>query len=84
MLCWTLGAIHGRWADVGCHPPTRVGQLECLSEKHKGLMRVPYGEEMMIAFTPGDGSLDQAKRLMGILYDLGLLSFLCGASPVRL
>lgn len=61
-----------------------AGQLKCLSEKYQGLIEGPYGEGMMIAFTPGDGSLDQAKLLMGILYDLGLLGFLCGASPVRL
>ncbi|MCM2371361.1 class-III pyridoxal-phosphate-dependent aminotransferase [Aporhodopirellula aestuarii] len=60
-----------------------AGQLEKLAAKHAGLIRGPWGEGMMIGFTPGDGSLDQAKMLMGILYDLGLLGFLCGASPVR-
>ncbi|EMI41494.1 aminotransferase class III-fold pyridoxal phosphate-dependent enzyme [Rhodopirellula sp. SWK7] len=59
-------------------------QLEQLAAKHDGLIRGPYGEGMMIGFTPGDGSLDQAKLLMGILYDLGLLGFLCGAAPVRM
>ncbi|SMP53566.1 acetylornithine aminotransferase [Neorhodopirellula lusitana] len=59
-------------------------QLERLGKKHPGLIAGPYGEGMMIGFTPGDGSLDQAKLLMNILYDLGLLGFLCGAAPVRL
>jgi acetylornithine aminotransferase len=61
-----------------------AGELERLSAKHNGLIRGPYGEGMMIGFTPGDGSMDQAKMLMNLLYDLGLLGFLCGASPVRM
>jgi len=61
-----------------------VEQLERLGAKHDGLIRGPYGEGMMIGFTPGDGSLDQIKLLMSILYDLGLLGFLCGATPVRM
>ncbi|MFG0255286.1 MAG: aminotransferase class III-fold pyridoxal phosphate-dependent enzyme [Rhodopirellula sp. JB053] len=61
-----------------------AAQLAKLADKHEGLVHGPFGEGMMIGFTPGDGSLDQAKLLMGILYDLGLLGFLCGASPVRM
>ncbi len=58
--------------------------LEKLARKHDGLIRGPYGEGMMMVFTPGDGSLEQAKLLMGLLFDAGLLGFLCGASPVRM
>lgn len=59
-------------------------QLSRLAEKYPGLVRGPYGEGMMIGFTPGDGSLGQAKQMMNILYHNGLLGFLCGAAPVRL
>lgn len=59
-------------------------QLGRLATKYPNLIRGPYGEGMMIGFTPGDGSLDQAKQLMSILYNVGLLGFLCGAAPVRL
>ena len=38
----------------------------------------------MIAFTPGDGSFDQAKALMDIMFQEGLLGFLCGSNPTRL
>lgn len=58
--------------------------LERLAKKHDGLIQGPYGEGMMIAFTPGDGSLEQAKLLMGLLFDVGLLGFLCGAAPARI
>ena len=61
-----------------------AGQLACLGEKYPGLVHGPFGEGMMIGFTPGDGSPGQAKLLMSLLYDLGLLGFLCGASPARL
>lgn len=37
----------------------------------------------MIGFTPGDGSFDQAKRLMTIMYEKGLLGFVCGSTPTR-
>ncbi|TWU01934.1 aminotransferase class III-fold pyridoxal phosphate-dependent enzyme [Neorhodopirellula pilleata] len=59
-------------------------QLETLTQKYPGLISGPFGEGMMIGFTPGNGSLDQAKLLMHILYEIGLLGFLCGASPVRM
>jgi acetylornithine aminotransferase len=58
--------------------------LARLAEKHPGLVRGPFGEGMMIAFTPGDGSADHAKTLMTIMYDTGLLGFVCGADPTRL
>jgi 4-aminobutyrate aminotransferase-like enzyme len=58
--------------------------LERLREKHPGLVEGPYGEGMMICFTPGDGSIEQAKQLMMIMYDTGLLGFVCGSKPTRL
>ena len=61
-----------------------VSRLETLHEKYPNLIRGPYGEGMMIAFTPGDGSFDQAKKLMETMYDIGILGFVCGADPVRI
>lgn len=58
--------------------------LDGLAKKHDGWVRGPYGEGMMIVFTAGDGSLDQAKMLMGLLFDAGLLGFLCGGDPTRI
>ncbi len=58
--------------------------LERLSEKYPKLIRGPYGEGMMIAFTPGDGSFDQAKTLMTTMYEVGLLGFVCGSDPTRI
>ncbi|MCC9643951.1 aminotransferase class III-fold pyridoxal phosphate-dependent enzyme [Rhodopirellula sp. JC740] len=59
-------------------------QLQQLADKHSGLISGPYGEGMMIVFTPGDGTLDHAKLLMSLMFEEGLLGFLCGAEPARL
>jgi acetylornithine aminotransferase len=61
-----------------------AAQLQQLSNKYPQLIRGPYGEGMMIAFTPGDGSFDQAKSLMTMMYDAGLLGFVCGSDPTRI
>ncbi len=58
--------------------------LEGLSKKYPDLIRGPYGEGMMIGFTPCDGSFDQAKALMMTMFDVGILGFVCGASPTRI
>jgi len=58
--------------------------LQRLVDQHPGKIRGPFGEAMMIAFTPGDGSYDHAKKLMDIMFDEGLLGFVCGQSPTRL
>ena len=58
--------------------------LEKLSAKHPKLIRGPYGEGMMIGFTPGDGSFDQAKQLMTTMFETGVLGFVCGSNPTRI
>ena len=58
--------------------------LKKLGEKYPTLVHGPYGEGMMVAFTPGDGSFDQAKTLMTTMYEMGLLGFVCGADPTRI
>lgn len=61
-----------------------ASQLNSLAEKYPALIRGPFGEGMMIAFTPGDGSADQAKQLMTTMYEVGLLGFVCGSDPTRI
>jgi len=61
-----------------------VKGLMQLSEKYPKHLRGPFGEGMMIAFTPGDGCYDQAKGLMDLMFDEGLLGFVCGSNPTRL
>lgn len=58
--------------------------LEGLCKKHPGLISGPFGEGMMIGFTPADGSFDAAKELMTTMYETGLLGFVCGADPTRI
>jgi 4-aminobutyrate aminotransferase-like enzyme len=61
-----------------------VAGLERLHEKYPTLIRGPYGEGMMVSFTPSDGSFEHAKSLMTTMYDVGLLGFVCGSDPTRL
>lgn len=58
--------------------------LQSLSEKYPDLVRGPFGEGLMVAFTPGDGSFEFANKLMMNLFDLGLLGFICGGDPSRI
>ncbi len=58
--------------------------LEKLASKYPGKISGPYGEGMMIAFTPGDGSFETAKEMMTTMFDVGVLGFVCGAEPTRL
>ncbi len=61
-----------------------VGGLAALHEKYPQQIKGPFGEGLMIAFTPGDGSYEHAKLLMDIMFDEGLLGFVCGSNPTRL
>ena len=58
--------------------------LEQLSSKYPKKIQGPFGCGMMVAFTPGDGSFEQAKALMTIMYEDGILGFVCGANPTRI
>ena len=59
-------------------------KLEQLAKKYPGKLSGPYGEGMMIAFTPGDGEADVAKDMLMRLYNLGLMGFLAGSNPNRI
>lgn len=57
--------------------------LAKLNREFPGMVSGPYGEGMMIAFTPADGSADIAKQFVDTMYDEGLIGFLCGGNPSR-
>jgi acetylornithine aminotransferase len=59
-------------------------KLEGLATKYPDKLSGPYGEGMMIAFTPGDGSSATATAMLGKLYELGLMGFVAGSNPTRL
>ena len=60
-----------------------VGGLKKLADKYPGKIRGPFGIGTMIGFTPLAGKAEDAKNIVGKLYDLGLMSFMAGASPAR-
>jgi acetylornithine aminotransferase len=55
-----------------------------LAKKYPGKISGPFGEGMMMAFQPGDGSDDYAKKVVFDLYEAGLMGFLAGHDPARL
>ncbi len=59
-------------------------KLEHLAKQYPGKICGPYGEGMMIAFTPGAGSAEEAKDMLMSLYHLGLMGFLAGNNPNRI
>lgn len=61
-----------------------VQRLAELAERYPRRLQGPFGAGMMIAFTPGDGSLETARRVVQELYDEGLISFFCGGNPYRI
>lgn len=60
-----------------------AGHLKRLAEKYPDKLAGPHGCGMMVALTPGDGSAEDAKRLVHSLYEAGLMSFVAGGNPSR-
>ncbi len=60
-----------------------VAGLERVAKKYPGSINGPFGIGSMIGFTPMQGKAEQAKTLVGKLYELGLMSFMAGSSPAR-
>ena len=60
-----------------------AGHLQRLADKHGNKIAGPHGCGMMVALTPGDGSAEDAKRLVHNLYEAGLMSFVAGGNPSR-
>jgi acetylornithine aminotransferase len=61
-----------------------IERMKELAKKYPSKISGPYGEGMMMAFQPGDGSEDEAKRALFALYDAGLMGFMAGHDPARL
>lgn len=59
-------------------------RMSVLTERYAGKAGGPFGCGMMFAFTPSDGSEQNASRMVGMLYEAGLMSFLAGHDPARI
>lgn len=68
-----IAQVHDRFAS----------RLEAIGARQNGQVRGPYGLGGMIAMTVGDGSIDQAKQFLRLLYDAGVIAFLAGSAPAR-
>ncbi|MGN6546033.1 MAG: aminotransferase class III-fold pyridoxal phosphate-dependent enzyme [Aureliella sp.] len=59
-------------------------RMQELAKRYPGQVSGPYGCGMMFAFTPADGSEQLATRMVNMLYEAGLMSFLAGHDPARI
>jgi acetylornithine aminotransferase len=78
---------HHCWGDNGWNMSRHKyfrERLESLAHRYPGRLSGPYGEGMMIAFTPGSGTEEEAKTMLTRLYETGLMGFLAGSHPTRL
>ena len=57
--------------------------LDALAKKFPGELTGPWGLGGMIATTPMQGTPAQAKRLVEICYEEGLICFVAGSDPAR-
>lgn len=73
-------------------PNGRVRQLEKIAESEfERIKKGPAGKHLvdytnfggMVAFTLFDGTLDQAKKYLFKLWDVGAIAFYCGHGPYR-
>ena len=65
--------IHRRFADG----------FDAIAKRHPDTLTGPYGLGGMIAFTPMDGSVENAKAVVHALFDRGVIAFIAGHDPMR-
>jgi acetylornithine aminotransferase len=61
-----------------------TSRMQQLAERYPSQLSGPFGSGMMFAFTPADGSEQLATRMVNLLYEAGLMSFLAGHDPARI
>jgi acetylornithine aminotransferase len=60
-----------------------VRGLERLAERYPSWISGPFCAGMMLAFTPGNGTAELARKLTLRLFENGLMSFVAGSNPTR-
>jgi len=85
---WVLKTLKEKY--IG--PNGRIAALEKLTiSEFEALKKSNVGKHLkdytvyggMVAFTPFRGTLDDVKKLLFNLYDLGIVAFYCGHGPYR-
>lgn len=57
--------------------------LEQLASRYPGKISGPYGRGMMVAFTPGRGTIEEATKWVRTLFAKGVVAFISGHGPIR-
>lgn len=58
--------------------------FERLAKKHPNLFEGPYGEGLMLAFTPFKGERDKVIAFLHVLFKAGIIVFITGDLPTRI
>ena len=61
-----------------------AARMQQMAQRYPGKVNGPFGCGMMFAMTPADGSEQLATRMVNMLYEAGLMSFLAGHDPARI
>lgn len=61
-----------------------TARIEELVQRYPGKISGPLGCGMMFAFTPANGSEALTSRMVNMLYEAGLMSFMAGHDPARI
>lgn len=81
------GSAAGFFGEAGRIMQVRrrfMSHIDRLRAQHPDWIKGPFGEGVMIAFTPFDGSDATVKKLLTDLFDAGVVAFVCGAGPARI
>lgn len=58
-------------------------KLAAYSKEHPKLLRGPFGQGSMLAFTPLDGSPEKVNEFVHTLFKAGVMTFVAGQHPTR-
>ena len=60
-----------------------IEHLESIARRHPRLIEGPYGEGVMIAFTPFGGHSVKVNEFVQKLFEAGVMGFVAGSDPTR-
>lgn len=60
-----------------------INELEKIKSRNPSLLGGPFGEGIMIAFTPYDGNAEKVNAFVKELFKNGVIGFVAGSNPTR-
>ncbi len=78
------GGYFGHDGKNNCLHQHFVARLQEIAQRQPGCLSGPFGIGAMVAFTPIDGRIETAKKLIAALYAAGVIAFIAGSNPARI